>query len=167
MGHQEHRERAPKSARCAVLTVSDSRSRETDDSGKLIMNLLRDHAHEVVHYTVVKDDVEAIRGELAALRDAADAQAVIVNGGTGFSRRDVTREAVEALFDRELEGFGELFRYLSYRDIGPAAMLSRATAGIIGAMIVFLVPGSPKAAELAMKQLILPEITHLVYEVGR
>ncbi len=167
MGHREHKEKAPKHVTCAVITVSDSRTTDTDESGKLIIGLLEEHGHEVMSYSLVKDDEERIRSQLESLQKSGVAQVAIVNGGTGVSSRDRTREAADPLIEREIDGFGELFRILSYEDIGSPAMLSRASAGVIGKMITFLLPGSPEAAELAMKKLILPELTHLVYEVGR
>jgi molybdenum cofactor biosynthesis protein B len=167
MGHLEHKHKAPENAKCAVITVSDSRTPENDDSGKLIIKLLEDNSHEVIYYCVVKDDVKHIRKEIETLRDDGKAQVVVLNGGTGVSSRDRTPEAVEPLMDRKINGFGEIFRHLSYKDIGSPALLSRAAAGVVGNMITFLLPGSPEAAELAMKKLILPEITHLVFEVQR
>jgi len=167
MGYRDHREKAPEHVTCAVITVSDSRTTETDESGKLIIGLLEEHGHEVVFYALLKDDEETIHAQLETLKTAGVAQVAIVNGGTGVSSRDRTREAADPLFEREIDGFGELFRFLSYEDIGSPAMLSRAAAGVIGNMITFLLPGSPEAAGLAMRKLILPELGHLVYEVGR
>lgn len=167
MGHLEHKKKAPKSVRCAVITVSDSRTRERDDSGKLIVRLLEENSHEVVHYSLVKDEESRIRTEVERLREAGKAQVVIINGGTGISSRDRTPEAIEPMMDRRISGFGELFRSLSFSDIGSSALLSRASAGVIGGMIAFLLPGSPGAVELAMNRLILPEISHLIFEVKR
>ena len=167
MGHREHKEKAPTHVRCAVITVSDSRSRETDDSGKLIVELLTRASHVVAHYAIVKDDEEAIRGQVDALARESNAQVLILNGGTGISKRDRTPDVLEPLVERRIPGFGELFRSLSYEEIGSAAFLSRASAGVIGNMVVFLVPGSPEAARLAMEKLILPEIGHIVFEVSR
>jgi molybdenum cofactor biosynthesis protein B len=167
MGHREHKEKAPAHLRCAIVTVSDSRTVETDDSGKIIHGLLAGASHEIVHYAIVKDDEEAIRGEVNALAREGKSQVLILNGGTGISRRDRTPEALEPLLERELPGFGELFRHLSYAEIGSAAVLSRASAGLVGGMVVFLLPGSPAAASLAMEKLILPEMGHIVFEVSR
>lgn len=167
VGHRDHKEKAPLHLKCAVVTVSDSRTRETDDSGRLIMDLLTDASHEVVHYSIVRDDEAAIRDEVRTLAREGKSQIVVLNGGTGVSGRDRTPEALEPLFEKRIPGFGELFRNLSYGEIGSAAFLSRAEAGVIGRMIVFLLPGSPEAARLAMERLILPEIGHVVYEVTR
>jgi len=167
MGHLEHKRDAPKTVRCAVVTVSDSRIPDTDDSGKLLIKLLESGSHRVVHYSIVKDNEDEIRNEVKTLEESGEAQVLIINGGTGLSSRDRTPEAVVPLMNKEIDGFGELFRYLSYLDIGSPAMLSRARAGVVGHMVTFLLPGSPKAAGLAMEKLILPEIPHLVFEVKR
>jgi len=145
---------------CAVLTVSDTRTPETDGSGRRIRELLEVYAHRVEAYAVVKDEPDAIRAAIGALPPAATA--VIVNGGTGLARRDTTYEAVRGLLDKEIPGFGELFRMLSFADIGAAAMLSRATAGVSGDRVIFALPGSTAAVELAMIRLILPELGHVV-----
>jgi molybdenum cofactor biosynthesis protein B len=163
---EQHRQEAPKRVSCFVLTVSDTRTEETDRSGKLIRQLLEEHGHAVAGYRIVPDDRETIA---AAVREAADhpsAEAVLVNGGTGIAARDVTIEAVRGLLDKEMPGFGELFRYLSYtEDIGPAAMLSRAVAGTAGRTAVFAMPGSTGAVKLAMTRLILPELGHVMREI--
>jgi molybdenum cofactor biosynthesis protein B len=167
MGHREHKEHALKRVDCAVITVSDSRTREDDESGAVIRGMLERHAHRVVSYDVLPDDEDLIRTSVANLRDAGTVRVLIVNGGTGLSSRDRTPEAVSPLMTRVLPGFGELFRYLSFRDIGSAGILSRASAGVVGSMVTFLLPGSPEAARLAMTELILPEMAHLVFEVDR
>jgi molybdenum cofactor biosynthesis protein B len=145
---------------CAVVTVSDTRTAATDMSGSKIRELLAAAGHEIAHYAVVKDEPAAICGILDAL--PPEAAVVIVNGGTGLARRDTTYEAIHARLEKELQGFGELFRALSFQQIGAAAMLSRATAGVMGTRIVFAVPGSTAAVELAMAQLILPVLGHVV-----
>ncbi len=167
MGHREHKEHAPEHVDCAVITVSDTRIRENDESGALIRRLLERQGHRIVSYDVLPDDEDLIRREVEKLRDAGEVRVLIMNGGTGLSRRDRTPEAVEPLMTRKLPGFGELFRHLSYRDIGSAGILSRASAGVVGSMVTFLLPGSPAAAELAMTGLILPEMAHMVFEVNR
>jgi molybdenum cofactor biosynthesis protein B len=144
-----------------VIAVSSTRTAATDGSGRRIAELVTRGGHVVGSHAVVDDDVQAIRKEVEA-RVAADAEVVVLTGGTGVAPRDVTPEAVEPLFTRRLEGFGELFRSLSYGEIGAAAMLSRATAGLVGATVVFVVPGSTAACELAVGTLILPELGHLV-----
>jgi molybdopterin adenylyltransferase len=145
---------------CGVITVSDTRSEADDTSGQRIRALLTEHGHRVEYYRIVKDEPEQIA---ALVRGAPPAVEVIVcNGGTGVARRDTTYEAVTRLLDKEISGFGELFRMLSYEQIGAAAMLSRATAGVAGRRVVFSLPGSTKAVELAMTKLILPQLGHLV-----
>jgi len=157
--HEHHRHDAP-SAGCAVLTISDTRTEETDGSGRCIRELLAAHGHRVEHYQILKDEPGLITAAIQALPSAA--QVVIINGGTGLARRDATYEAVSRLLEKEITGFGELFRMLSYEQIGAAAMLSRATAGVVGNRVVFSLPGSTAAAELAMTKLIVPVLGHVV-----
>lgn len=161
-----HKAHAPKSVGCFVLTISDSKTPETDTSGSLIRELLEKAGHMVVGFTIVKDEPAEVR---SVIRRASDprVQAIIMTGGTGITSRDSTFEAVEALLDKRLTGFGELFRFLSYQEIGPAAMLSRAQAGVSQGRIIFSLPGSPSACRLALEKLILPELGHLVGEVNR
>ncbi|GBD25401.1 Molybdenum cofactor biosynthesis protein B [bacterium HR30] len=158
--HSAHRAVDIEVVGCAVITVSDSRTAADDESGQLICKLLRDAGHEVVQYRILKDEPALILGALQTLPEKA--AAVLINGGTGLARRDTTYETVSRLFDKEISGFGELFRVLSFQEIGAAAMLSRATAGVVGRRVVFSMPGAPKAVELAMKKLILPELGHVV-----
>lgn len=164
---REHRERAPEEVSFGVLTVSSSRKLEDDESGLRISELAREAGHTVRDHLVVSDETVAIRGAVRVLIDRADIDVLIVDGGTGFSPRDLTPEAVRPLFEREIPGFGELFRALSYEEVGAAAMLSRALAGIAGETLVFVVPGSPAAAELAMRALVLPEAAHLLSQMRR
>lgn len=145
---------------CAVITVSDSRTTANDESGQLICKLLREAGHQVVQYRILQDEPALILGALQTLPETA--AAVLINGGTGLARRDTTYETVTRLFDKEISGFGELFRVLSFEEIGAAAMLSRATAGVVGRRVVFSMPGAPKAVELAMRKLVLPELAHVV-----
>ncbi|MEO1235261.1 MAG: molybdenum cofactor biosynthesis protein B [Planctomycetota bacterium] len=167
-------------ARCAVLTVSDTRTPDTDVGGRLIREHLAQAGHDVVDHAIVRDESIAIDQQLqywltppesAAPEAAAPPHAILTTGGTGVARRDTTIEVVEALIDKPLPGFGELFRVLSHQEIGAAAMLSRATAGLAtapqGDCFLFALPGSPHAVELALTQLILPELPHLVWERGR
>lgn len=156
-GHHQHDARG---VACAVLTVSDTRTPETDGSGRRIRELLAEQGHSTVHYAILKDEPAAITATIQSL--PAGAEVVILNGGTGLARRDTTFEAVRALLEKEISGFGELFRMLSYEQIGAAAMLSRATAGVSGRRILFSVPGSTAAVELAMAKLILPQLGHVV-----
>ena len=166
---QEHRRSAEKLAaiRVAVLTISDTRTPETDKSGALIQELLRDEGHEVVYYEVLRDEPLDIKERVFSLCQRPDVQAVLLNGGTGISPRDGTFEALESILLKSLRGFGELFRMLSWAEVGSAAMLSRATAGICGTAIVFSMPGSTNAVGLAMRSLILPELRHLVFELTK
>lgn len=144
-----------------VLTASDSRNVETDESGRIIRDLLTAAGHRVEHYEVLPDDPGRIRKAL--LDNLQNLDAIIVNGGTGIAARDSTIEAVRPLLDKELEGFGELFRYLSYQQIGSAAFLSRALAGIAAGKIVASLPGSPDACRLAMEKLLIPELGHMAH----
>jgi len=164
---EEHKAQAPRSVGCFVLTISDTKTPETDTSGALIRELLSGAGHRVVGSAIVRDepaDVQRVIRE--AVADPA-AQAVILTGGTGITSRDATFEAVEALLDKRLPGFGELFRMLSYQEIGPAAMLSRAQMGVYQRRIVVSLPGSPNACRLALEKLLIPELGHLVREVSR
>jgi len=163
----EHKAHAPRSIGCWVLTISDTKTPETDTSGALIRELLTAAGHRVVGSGIVRDEpAEVQRVIRAACADPA-VQAVIMTGGTGIASRDSTFEAVDAMLDKRLPGFGELFRMLSYGDVGAAAMLSRAQMGIHARRIVVSVPGSPNACRLALEKLLVPELPHLVREVSR
>ena len=167
MSVAEHRAHSPASVACFVLTVSDSRTLATETSGRTIADLLQAAGHVVVGRDLVKDeprDVARVVGEQAA---RGDVRAIITTGGTGLSGRDSTYEALVSLFSKRIDGFGELFRMLSFQEIGSAAMLSRATAGIVDGAAVFLLPGSEAAVRLAMTKLILPELGHIVRELSR
>lgn len=163
----QHKQYAPQRLGFGIITASDSRTEADDQSGEMIAALVEASDHQLVARRIVADEVGAIRSAVEAALDNAEIDIVVVSGGTGFSPRDVTLEAVEPLLERILVGFGELFRMLSYEQIGPAAMLSRATAGVAGSKAVFLLPGSPKAAALAMEKLVLPEAAHLLGQVRR
>lgn len=164
---REHRATAPTSVACYVVTVSDTKTPETDTSGSVIRELLTAAGHRVAGATIVKDEpVEVARLVRAACADPA-VQAVILTGGTGITSRDSTFEAVEALLDKRLPGFGELFRMLSFSEVGPAAMLSRAQMGIHARRIVVSLPGSPGACRLALEKLVIPELGHLLREASR
>lgn len=164
---REHKAHAPKSVGAFVLTISDSKSPETDTSGDLIRELLGKAGHAVEGSAIVKDEPSEVRSVIRSQVAAPRVQVIILTGGTGITSRDSTFEAVEALLDKRLTGFGELFRFLSYQEIGPAAMLSRAQAGVSQGRIIFSLPGSPNACRLALEKLILPELGHLVREVSR
>jgi len=166
MAHTEHKARAKDPVNARVVTCSDTRNPETDASGKLICDLLTKDGHTVLGYDVVPDDPERIRPLLQAAMADGRTRVVILNGGTGISRRDTTYEVVAALLDKRIDGFGELFRALSYRDIGSAAMMSRAVAGVAGECVLVSVPGSLAAVRLAMEELILPELRHMAWLVA-
>ncbi len=169
MSAEEHRQRGSErvdALACAIITVSDTRSLETDESGKEIARQLEKAGHQVVERTVVPDDPPRIGLVLGHWLKSA-VHAIILNGGTGIARRDGTVEVVRQALDRELEGFGELFRMLSFEQVGAAAMLSRALGGIAQGKVVFALPGSRKAVALALEKLIVPELRHIVYEVSK
>ena len=168
MAYQEHvRDAQALSARCAVVTLSDTRTAETDKSGKRIRELLEDDAHAVARYHVIRDEPATLHALLTELLSENDLDAVITNGGTGISRRDTTIEVVERHLDQTLPGFGELFRMLSFQEIGSGAMLSRAVGGVSRGKLLFALPGSTAAVELAMTKLILPELKHLLRELRK
>jgi len=160
-----HRKDAPTGLRCFVLTISDTRSEATDTSGAAIAEALTAAGHHVAGRAIVRDDPDVVRATVEA--QAAASQVVITTGGTGITSRDSTYEAITSLLHKRLDGFGELFRVLSYEEIGSAAMLSRACAGTIGRTAVFSLPGSEHAVRLAMTKLIVPEIGHVVRELAR
>jgi len=165
---EDHERRAAgQQAVCAVLTISDTRTEADDASGDLIRKLLTDAGHEVSAKAIVRDEPADIEARLTAWGEEAVIQVICCTGGTGMSRRDSTIEVVERMLDKPLGGFGELFRMLSWDQIGAAAMLSRATAGLMGSAIVFAMPGSTGAVELAMTRLIVPQLPHLIWERGR
>jgi molybdenum cofactor biosynthesis protein B len=159
----EHREKAGKQVRYAIVTVSDTRTMETDSSGSLIQQLMSEAGHELMSRTIVPDQPDQIANSVRQLAAVQQLQAILLTGGTGLSPRDQTPEAVKPLLDMEIPGFGELFRVLSMQEIGPAAMLSRAFAGKMGGQLIFCLPGSTNAVRLATSRLIAPELPHLVY----
>lgn len=167
MGHREHRDRAPRSIATAILTVSDTRTATTDEGGDLIQHLCEAAGHRVLERLLVPDEPAQIRRAVEELASLPDVQVVLVTGGTGVSPRDRTFEALSDLLDVRLDGFGELFRSLSFQQIGSAAMLSRAVAGLRGGVAVFAMPGAPPAVRLAMEKLILPELGHIVAEAAK
>lgn len=149
--------------RCAVITVSDTRTVENDTGGKLIGDRLRAAGHVVTSYEILRDEPESIARRIRELASDKSCHVVLLTGGTGIAARDTTYEAIAGLLDKRLDGFGELFRMLSFDQVGAAAMLSRAVAGLVGNVAVFSMPGSPKAVELAMDKLILPELGHVAW----
>ena len=167
MSESEHKAQSPRQVRCAVLTISDTRTDETDTAGSAIRSLLEQVGHMVVARRIVPDEPDAVRAFVTAAVQSPDVQAIISTGGTGISSRDRTYEALSGLFEVTVVGFGELFRMLSYQDIGPAAMMSRACAGLVNGTVVIVLPGSEPAVRLAMTKLVLPELGHLVREASR
>ncbi len=162
--HHHHRKAAAVSVQVVVITVSDTRTLETDTGGERVAEMLAGAGHAVHARKIVPDDPEAISAATREALEASGVGAVILTGGTGVAPRDVTPESVEPLLERSIPGFGELFRQLSYQDIGSAALLSRAIAGLAAGRVVFVIPGSRGAVGLAMEKLILPELGHLVAE---
>jgi molybdenum cofactor biosynthesis protein B len=162
-----HRAAAPRSVRCYVLTVSDTRTEENDTSGRAIADLLSAAGHIVAARAIVKDDPASVRATIERHLASGAVQAIIVTGGTGITSRDSTFETIDALLEKRLDGFGELFRMLSFEQIGPAAMMSRASAGLAAGKIVVSLPGSEAAVRLAMERLLLPELGHLVQQASK
>src|SRR5438552_15034269 len=167
MSDAEHKASAPVQVRCFVVTVSDTRTEATDRSGAAIIDLLTSFGHIVVGRAIVKDEPVLVRDIVERQLANPDVQVVIATGGTGITSRDSTYEAVSALLQKRLDGFGELFRMLSYEQIGPAAMMSRACAGLVAGRIVVSLPGSEAAVRLAMERLLIPELGHLVQQASR
>ena len=165
MSVEEHKAKGKRSINCFVVTVSDTRDESTDQSGQLIKSFLAAEQHQLAGYRIVKDEPAQIEALLRqALADKA-VEAIIVNGGTGISPRDGTYEVIAGLLDKRLDGFGEIFRYLSYQDIGSAALMSRAVAGSAQGKVLISLPGSRGAVSLAMEKLILPELRHMVSQL--
>ena len=164
---QEHRESAPERVGCAIITVSDTRTPETDTSGQIMRDRLERAGHTIVGYQIVKDEPEQIAALLDKYCEDPRCQAILFNGGTGIAQRDTTYDVISGKLEKTLVGFGELFRMLSYAEIGAAAMLSRATAGVYRGRLIFSTPGSSNAVALAMDKLIAGELAHLVYEVTK
>jgi molybdenum cofactor biosynthesis protein B len=167
MSVQEHKTNLPTGIPCFVLTVSDTRTLETDTSGQAIVGRLERAGHRVVGRAVVRDEPAEVARIVRAHVDAGDVRAIVTTGGTGLSRRDTTYEALSSLFEKRIDGFGELFRMLSFDAVGSAAMLSRATAGLVGRVVIFMLPGSEQAVGLAVDRLIVPELAHIVKEMDR
>ncbi|MGI8316787.1 MogA/MoaB family molybdenum cofactor biosynthesis protein [Halobacillus mangrovi] len=168
MSVEEHKKQAPASVSCMVVTISDTRTKESDKSGRLMMEFLKQKGHYIKDYRIVHDEESEIREALEVGIQQAEVEVVLTNGGTGIAARDVTIEVVESLINKEIPGFGELFRMLSYtEDIGSAALLSRAIGGVSGNTAVFSTPGSSGAVKLAMERLILPELSHVVRELKK
>jgi molybdenum cofactor biosynthesis protein B len=163
----EHQSAAPHSVRVFVLTVSDTRNAQTDTGGRAIVDLLTSAGHHVVAKTIIKDEPLQVAERVRRGADAGDVDVIITTGGTGITSRDSTFEAIDGLLEKRLPGFGELFRMLSYQDIGSAAMMSRACAGTLGKVVVVALPGSESAVRLAMTKLLIPELGHLVQQARK
>lgn len=164
---QQHRSEAPDHVRAAVITISDTRTKESDTSGKKIVDLLQAAGHEIVAWEIIPDEPQRIHALIGTLRQMPNLDAILLTGGTGVGSRDQTFETIAPMLTKTLPGFGELFRMLSYEEIGAAAMLSRAIGGLIDRTVVLAMPGSTPAVRLAMEKLVLPEIKHLVREARR
>jgi molybdenum cofactor biosynthesis protein B len=167
VSHLEHKQYAPASVGCYVLTVSDSRTPDTDTGGRAIRDLLAGAGHLVTGHAIVKDEPSEVTARVREQIAEPRTQVIITTGGTGITSRDGTFEAIDGLLEKRLDGFGELFRMLSFEEIGAAAMLSRATAGTARRTAIFVLPGSPAAVRLAMTRLILPELGHVVQQLER
>jgi len=167
MGYQEHKNLSPVSISCAVVIISDSRTQENDESGKFIIQTLKDNGHKVLTYLILKNDADSIYQTIDELLCENNLQVVITSGGTGVSHRDVTIETVLPVLDKIMDGFGELFRNLTYNEIKTGSIMSRAMAGVSQGRVIICLPGSLGAVTLAMNQIILPEIGHMVRESTR
>ncbi len=164
MSHIEHKKLAEKNLKVAILTVSDTRTFETDESGKLIKRKLEDKKHKIIDYKICKDNPQKI---IEIINSYKNIDAIIINGGTGIAKRDNTYEAISKIIIKTISGFGEIFRLLSYKKIGSAAILSRAQAGIYKNLILISIPGSLDACKLALDKIIIPELPHMVYELRK
>jgi molybdenum cofactor biosynthesis protein B len=167
VSQHEHKAAAPARISCFVLTVSDTRTEATDTSGRAIRELLTAAGHHVEAHAIVRDEPAEVTRLVSEWLSRSEVQVVITTGGTGLTSRDSTYEAITELLDKTIDGFGELFRMISYRDIGPAAMLSRAVAGAARGKVVVSLPGSESAVRLALRELLIPELAHLVQQVGK
>ena len=167
MSVREHKSQAPASVGCYVLTVSDTRTETTDLSGRAIADLLTAAGHSVAGRTIVRDDPELVRSDVGRHLVSRNVQVIILTGGTGITSRDSTYEVVTAMMQKKLDGFGELFRMLSYEQIGSAAIMSRACAGLVAGRVIISLPGSEAAVRLAMEKLVIPELGHLVQQATK
>ncbi|MFQ5894555.1 MAG: molybdenum cofactor biosynthesis protein B [Nitrospinota bacterium] len=165
--YEEHRREAPESVACYIITVSDTRTPESDTSGQIIMELLKEGGHRVAGYAIVRDEPAEIQKKLDEVLSDPGVQAILTNGGTGIARRDTTYDVIVRNLEKRVDGFGELFRYISFQEIGPPAMLSRAVAGVCRGKLVAAMPGSGNACKTAMTRLLLPELAHMVRELTK
>ncbi len=167
MGHLEHKAQSPAVANCYIVTISDTRTEATDTSGRAIFDLLWAGGHQVAGRRLVRDEPDQVRAIIGEQLGNPHVQVIITTGGTGITSRDTTFEAIDGLLEKRLDGFGELFRFLSYQEIGSAAMLSRACAGLAKGKVIISLPGSENAVRLGITRLVLPELGHLVREASR
>ena len=167
MGYQEHKKQAPKSVNCSVVIISDTRTEQNDESGKIIMQALKRKGHKVLSYCILKNDADSILKKLNELLDEESLQVIITSGGTGISHLDITVEIISPTLEKKIDGFGELFRFLTYQEIGTASIMSRAMAGVAKGKAIICLPGSVGAVSLAIEKIILPEIGHIVREATR
>ena len=167
MSYLEHKRQAPQSVNCALLTISDTRTEKTDESGQLLKQKLNEGGHRVISYSLLKNDASAIKERLNELLGSEALQVIITSGGTGLGRRDLTIETALPILEKRLDGFGELFRFLSYQEIGTSSVMSRSLAGVIRGKVIICLPGSLGATRLALERIILPEIGHMVREIAR
>ncbi len=167
MSYREHKEKAPHSVNCAVLTISDTRTERDDESGMIIRQKLNQNGHQVLSYAILKDDADSLKKKISELIGRDELQVIITNGGTGASHRDITVDTIYPILEKKLDGFGELFRFLTYQEIGTASIMSRTIGGVARGKVILCLPGSPEAVKLAMDKIILPELGHLVRESTR
>ena len=167
MGYHEHKEKSPRNVSCAIFTISDTRMEETDESGRLLRERLTQNGHSVIQYSILKNDANDIRQKIQDLLRQYAVQVIITSGGTGLSRRDITVETVLPMLEKKLDGFGELFRFLTFQELGTASIMSRAMAGAVRGKVIICIPGSLGAVRLAIDKIILPEIGHMVREATR
>lgn len=167
MGRKEHLERSKKSVNVAIVVVSDSKTKDTDESGRIACELLRKKGHSIVSRDLIGNDSNAIVSTMSRLTNRTDVDVILTIGGTGISKNDITVDTLSPLLEKKLEGFGEMFRTMSFKQVGTGALMSRSTAGVINRKVVLCVPGSTAAVELAVKRIIVPEIGHMVYEATR
>ncbi|HEV3476969.1 MAG TPA: MogA/MoaB family molybdenum cofactor biosynthesis protein [Rubrobacteraceae bacterium] len=167
MSVHKHRQSAPDLVRVAILTISDTRTPETDTGGDTVDELLRGAGHEIAQRDIVRDEAQSIRAKIVDLLARSDVDAVITTGGTGISARDTTYEVVDDMLEKRLDGFGEIFRMLSYEEIGAAAVLSRCVAGVVGTKFIASLPGSRNAVRLAAEKLLVPELAHVIFELRK
>jgi molybdenum cofactor biosynthesis protein B len=167
MGYQEHKHHVPANFKCAVIIISGSRTEQTDESGKYIISRLKECGNAVTTYSIIDNDAEAILGTVENIFGDGVTQAIITSGGTGASHKDITIETLSPLLDKKMDGFGELFRSLTYQEIGTGCILSRAMAGIVKGKVIISLPGSLEAVKMAMERIIIPELAHLVREASR